>query len=263
MSSPAVPKDRIFPGISATETKLLVLANVCLKNDKVCHLVLNSLIMICLLTKWTTKIDYDKLASSAGIKASSAQTLFRNAKRKLDKLYADGNVDADGNGPQADISPEETPSKRGKSSTKAPQAPRTPKTPKSPKVPKTPKAPKTPRTPKGGKAAVDPDYSPTAKSASKVAKDNGRATAVTEPAGTATGSVAAPTAEPVSKPTIKPATTAEETKLHNVNEEGSDENEAEAALDLAVNQHLPESPLPDEEDDAYEEEVQEDNQSED
>ncbi|KAJ5486104.1 hypothetical protein N7530_000404 [Penicillium desertorum] len=242
MSSPAAPKDKIFPGISATETKLLVLANVCLKNDK---------------------IDYDKLASSAGIKASSAQTLFRNAKRKLDKLYADGNVDADGNGPQADISPEETPSKRGKSSTKAPQAPRTPKAPKSPKVPKTPKAPKTPKTPKGSKAAVDPDYSPTAKSASKIAKDGGRATAVTEPAGTSTGSVAAPTAEPVTKP----AATAEATKLHNVKEEGNDKadenNEAEATLDLAVNQHLPESPLPDEEDDAYAVEVQEDDQNED
>ncbi|KAJ6180547.1 hypothetical protein N7519_011008 [Penicillium mononematosum] len=246
MSSPAAPKDKIFPGISATETKLLVLANVCLKNDK---------------------IDYDKLASSAGIKASSAQTLFRNAKRKLDKLYADGNVDAGGNGPQADISPEETPSKRGKSSTKAPQAPRTPKTPKSPKVPKTPKAPKTPKTPKGSKAAVDPDYSPTTKSASKITKDGGRATAVTEPAGTATGSVAAPTAEPVIKPAAKPAATTEATKPHNAKEEGNgkadENNEAEATLDLAVNQHLPESPLPDEEDGAYEEEVQEDDQSED
>ncbi|CAG8909397.1 unnamed protein product [Penicillium egyptiacum] len=230
MSSPAAPKEKIFPGISATETKLLVLANVCLKNDKC-----------------TTKIDYDKLAFNAGIKASSAQTLFRNAKRKLDKLYADGNADADGNGPQAEISPEVTPSKRGKSNTKAP---RTPKTPKSPKALKTPKAPKTPKTPKGSKADVDPDFSPTTKSAAKIAKATSRETAVAKPAAeTATESAAAPTAEP--------AATAEATKLQTVKEEENDKadgiNEAEATLDLAVNQHLPESPLPYEEDGTYEE----------
>lgn len=47
MSAPA--KTTLFPGISVTETKLLVLANVCLKNDKVCYPVPCSHTLITLL----------------------------------------------------------------------------------------------------------------------------------------------------------------------------------------------------------------------
>ncbi|CAI7663327.1 unnamed protein product [Penicillium glandicola] len=239
MSSPAVPKEKLFPGISATETKLLVLANVCMKNDK---------------------IDYDKLASNAGIKASSAQTLFRNAKRKLDKLFLDDNADADGNGVQADLSPEETPSKRGKSNA-TPRTPKTPKAPKAPKTPKATKATKATKTAKATKGAADSDESPehatiksedspdhatadsestsTTKSAVKLAEDTTRETAVVEPF-------------------TETAATAEATKLQTEKEDegndDADEND-EAALDLAVNKHLPESPLPEEGDDIYDEEA--------
>ncbi|KAI2708516.1 hypothetical protein CBS147332_6577 [Penicillium roqueforti] len=255
MSSPAAPKQKLFTGISATETKLLVLANVCLKNDK---------------------IDYEKLALNAGIKASSAQTLFRNAKRKLDKMYGNSNADANANGATADLSPEETPSKRGKSTAKAPRTPKvllspkatkTSKTVKSPKATKTsktvksPKATKATKTSKGDKAATKteesadqvsamPELSPTtAKSAADVAGGTFHGATVTEPA-----------AEPSAS-----AATTEATKLQTEqDEEASDkiDNNDKAARDLAVNQHLPESLLA-KEDDTYEEEAQEDEQHQD
>lgn len=42
MANRGAPKEATsFAGLTATETKLLVLANVCLKNDKVCGLMLN------------------------------------------------------------------------------------------------------------------------------------------------------------------------------------------------------------------------------
>ncbi|KAJ5373958.1 hypothetical protein N7517_005964 [Penicillium concentricum] len=249
MSSPANSKDKLFPGISATETKLLVLANVCLKNDKV---------------------DYDKLAVNAGIKASSAQTLFRNAKRKLDKLFGDDNADTEGNGngngngAQADMSPEETPSKRGKSTAKA--KPRTPKAPKTPKIPKTPKTPKATKTPKGSKGAVkfeesedqipvDPELSPTTTSAAMFAEDTSRETAVVDP---------------FVEPFVEPAATVDATKGKTEDQDEGNENIGKYdktdgdALDLAVNQQLSESPLPQEEDDpSYEEDIQEDEEHED
>ncbi|KAJ5503376.1 hypothetical protein N7463_006250 [Penicillium fimorum] len=245
MSSPTNSKDKLFPGISATETKLLVLANVCLKNDKC-----------------TTKIDYDKLASNAGIKASSAQTLFRNAKRKLDKLFGDDNADADGSGngnsAQADLSPEETPSKRGKSAVKA--KPRTPKTPKPPKIPKTPK------TPKGSKSAVkfeesedqipvDPELSPATTSAAMFAKETSHETAV---------------ADPSAELSAESAATVDATKVKTEDQYKGNENinkydkTDEDALDLAMDQQLPESPLPREEDDpTYGGDMQEDEEHED
>ncbi|KAK4862490.1 hypothetical protein LT330_002623 [Penicillium expansum] len=227
MSSPAAPKTSLITGMSATETKLLALAHVCLKNDK---------------------IDYDKLALNAGIKSSSAQTLFRNAKRKLDKLYGDDNADGSGNGGQSDMSPEDTPSKRGKSNAKAPR---------TPKTPKTPKATKTPKTPKGGKAAIKSEenedqvsikleFDPTAtESATNLAEGVSRETAVAEPIRELT---AEPVIESLAESFAGPTATAEDIK---VKTEKADEND-EAALDMAVKQHLPESPLPDEEDDAYE-----------
>ncbi|KGO75681.1 hypothetical protein PITC_030330 [Penicillium italicum] len=253
MSSPAATKMSLFPGISATETKLLALAQVCVKNDK---------------------IDYDKLALNAGIKASSAQTLYRNAKRKLDKLYGDDNADADGSSGLTDLSPEDTPSKRGKSNARASR------TPKAPKTPKTPKTPKATKTPKGGKATIkseeDEDqvsvkleFGPTTtESAANLAEDSSRETAVAEPADElAAEPVIEPVIEPVAEYSAQPAATAEGINLKTEkDEEGNDkadEND-EAALDMAVNQHLPESPLPDEEDDTYkQDEVEEDDQHED
>lgn len=273
MSSPAAPKQSIIPGISATENKLLLLAHVCLKNGKVCHLVLSSLITMFLLTQWTKKIDYDKLASNAGIKASSAHTLFRNAKRKLDKLYGDDNADADGNGANADMSPEETPSKRGKSTAKSPRAPKTPKSPKAPKTPKTPRATKATKNPQSGKAAIKSEesaeqvsikreFSPiTTEFAAQLTEDTSLKTAVTE-------AFNEPAAEPVTEPSAEPPVTPDAIKLQTENDEEenykADEND-EAAFDLAVSQHLPESPLPEEEDDAYEDDAyeQEDEQHED
>ncbi|KAJ5791615.1 uncharacterized protein N7518_008626 [Penicillium psychrosexuale] len=248
MSSPAAPKEKLFAGISATETKLLVLANVCLKNDK-----------------WTTKIDYEKLALNAGIKASSAQTLFRNAKRKLDKMYGNSNADANANGTTADLLPEETPSKRGKSTAKAPRTPKvllSPKATKTSKTVKTPKATKATKTSKGDKAATKteesadqvsakPELSPTtAKSAADVTGGTFRDAAVTEPA-----------AEPVAEPSASAATTEATMLQTEQDEEASDkiDNNDKAARDLAVNQHLPESLLA-KEDDTYEEEAQEDEQ---
>ncbi|KXG53723.1 uncharacterized protein PGRI_007730 [Penicillium griseofulvum] len=235
MSSPSSSKEKLFPGISATETKLLVLANVCLKNDK---------------------IDYDKLAQSAGIKASSAQTLFRNAKRKIDKMYGDGKAGADETAVQDDLSPEETPTKRGKSNAKAKT--RTPKTPKSPKTPKTPKAPKTPKTPKGAKAAIKSESSPSVKSEVKHAEGISRETAVADSSAELSTDVA-----------VESTATAESAEIKTKEQADEDasavktEND-EAALDSAVNQKLPESPLssvPDEEDDAsYEEDLQEDDE---
>jgi hypothetical protein len=89
--------------------------------------------------------------------------------------------------------------------------------------------------PKGGKAVVDPDYSPTAKSASKVAKDNGRATAVT-------GFTARSRAASASFSSLPSSFT---------------------LWSLVASAVVAGLMVPDEEDDAYEEEVQEDNQSED
>ncbi|KAJ5964361.1 uncharacterized protein N7479_004237 [Penicillium vulpinum] len=242
MSSPTAAKDKLFPGISATETKLLVLANVCLKNDK---------------------IDYDKLALNAGIKSSSAQTLFRNAKRKLDKLYGDDNADADGSGAQADLSPEETPSKRGKSNAKAkPRTPRTPKTPKTPKAPKTPNATKATSNPKRGKVVIkseesgdqmpiDPELSLTIETTVKQAEDTSHETTISE---TATD----PIAEPVATGEANKLRTKQKEERHHV-EDKTDE----IVLDLAVNQHLPESPLPGKDDDeTYEHEAHDEEQDE-
>ncbi|KAF9247632.1 hypothetical protein DTO006G1_3199 [Penicillium roqueforti] len=239
MSSPAAPKEKLFTGISATETKLLVLANVCLKNDK---------------------IDYEKLALNAGIKASSAQTLFRNAKRKLDKMYGNSNADANANGATADLSPEETPSKRGKSTAKAPRTPKvllSPKATKTSKTVKSPKATKATKTSKGDKAATKteesadqvsakPELSPTtAKSAADVAGGTFHGATVTEPA-------------------TEPSASAATTEQTEQDEEASDkiDNNDKAARDLVVNQHLPESLLA-KEDDTYEEEAQEDEQHQD
>ncbi|KAI2676812.1 hypothetical protein DTO013E5_4639 [Penicillium roqueforti] len=239
MSSPAAPKEKLFTGISATETKLLVLANVCLKNDK---------------------IDYEKLALNAGIKASSAQTLFRNAKRKLDKMYGNSNADANANGATADLSPEETPSKRGKSTAKAPRTPKvllSPKATKTSKTVKSPKATKATKTSKGDKAATKteesadqvsakPELSPTtAKSAADVAGGTFHGATVTGPA-------------------TEPSASAATTEQTEQDEEASDkiDNNDKAARDLVVNQHLPESLLA-KEDDTYEEEAQEDEQHQD
>ena len=172
---------------------------------------------------------------NAGIKASSAQTLFRNAKRKLDKMYGNGNADANANDAPADLSPEETSSKRGKSTAKAP---RTPKIPKSPKAPKAPKAPKTPKTPKGDKAATKTEKSAgqvsanpiTTKSAADVAGGTFRDTAIAEPA-----------AEPVAEPSASATTTTEATKLQTEQDEEANDkidSNKEAARDLAANQPL-------------------------
>ncbi|KAG0153142.1 hypothetical protein Pdw03_2639 [Penicillium digitatum] len=249
MASPAAPKTSLFPGISATETKLLVLANVCLKNDK---------------------IDYDRLALNAGIKSSSAQTLFRNAKRKLDKLYGDNNADASGNGAQADMSPDDTPSKRGKSNAKA-KAPRTPKSPKAAKTPKTPKGTKPIKTLKGGKTSIkseeDEDQVPiklefdptTTEYAENLANDSSHETAVTEAVdelaiGPIAGSAAESAIEPVTGRFAEPAATADtfNFKTEQSEEEVDKADEIdEASLDLAVNDNLPMSPLPDEADDAH------------
>ncbi|KAJ5170397.1 uncharacterized protein N7500_003180 [Penicillium coprophilum] len=238
MSSPAASKDKLFPGISATETKLLVLANVCLKNDR---------------------IDYDKLALNAGIKASSAQTLFRNAKRKLDKLFGDDDANVDGNGAQADLTPVETPSKRGKSNAKAKL--RTPKTPKPPKNPKTSQAPKTPKGSKGAvkfaesgaQDTVDPKLSTITKPADIFAKDTTRETAIADPS---TDTLAASGATDKA-----PKVTAEDKEENEIANNSDKPNED--ALNLAVNQQLPESPSPKEEDDAPYEDVQENEEEDD
>ncbi|OQE39269.1 hypothetical protein PENCOP_c007G05048 [Penicillium coprophilum] len=247
MSSPAASKEKLFPGISATETKLLVLANVCLKNDR---------------------IDYDKLALNAGIKVSSAQTLFRNAKRKLDKLFGDDDANVDGNGAQDDLTPVETPSKRGKSNAKAkPRTPKTPKNPKTSQTPKTPKNPKTsqtPKTPKGSKGAVkfaesedqdtvDPKLSATTTSADIFADDTTRETAVADPF---TDSLAASGATDNA-----PKVNAGDKEDNGIANKSNKTNED--ALDLAVNQQLPESPSPKVEDGAPYEDVQEDEEQDD
>ena len=179
---------------------------------------------------------------NAGIKASSAQTLFRNAKRKLDKMYGNGNADANANDAPADLSPEETSSKRGKSTAKAPRTPKIPKSLKVPKPLKAPKAPKTPKTPKddkaatkteksAGQASASPELSPTTtKSAADVAGGTFRDTAIAKPA-----------AEAVAEPSASATTTTEATKLQaEQDEEANDkiDNNNEAARDLAAIQPL-------------------------
>ena len=175
---------------------------------------------------------------NAGIKASSAQTLFRNAKRKLDKMYGNGNADANVNGAPADLSPEETSSKRGKSTAKAPRTPKIPKSLKVPKPLKAPKAPKTPKTPKDDKAATKTEKSAgqvsanpiTTKSAADVAGGTFRDTAIAEPA-----------AEPVAEPSASATTTTEATKLQTEQDEEANDkidSNKEAARDLAANQPL-------------------------
>lgn len=247
MSAPAKPT--LFPGISATETRLLVLANVCLKNDKVCYPVSSSHTAIILLIQWTVKVDYDKLAANAGIKASSAHTLFRTAKRKLDKLYAAGHDNADG--ASATMSPEDSSSKRGKANGKAPRTIKSPKTPKSAKATKGDEAAIKSEAADDEEVSVKLEFSPlTADSdfAAALAEDTTRkatisaAESVTETAATANG--------------IKPKTEKEHAKVK------ADEKN-DAMLDMAVNQQLPESPLPNGEGDAYkQEEAQENGQLE-
>ncbi|CAI7586106.1 unnamed protein product [Penicillium viridicatum] len=228
MASPA--KTTLFPGISATETKLLVLANVCLKNDK---------------------IDYDKLASNAGIKASSAHTLFRTAKRKLDKLYAGDHANSDG--ASATMAPEDTPSKRAKANAKAPRTIKSPKTPKSAKATK------------GGKATVkseetDDQEVPIKLEFSHLTADFDFAAAFAEDT---TCKAAVASAEPVTEPATEPATSAIKPETEKEQANGKADENNDAALDQAVNQQLPESPLPDEGDDAgKQEEAQENGQPE-
>ncbi|KOS42208.1 hypothetical protein ACN38_g6881 [Penicillium nordicum] len=232
MSSPAKPI--LFPGISATETKLLVLANVCLKNDK---------------------IDYDKLAANAGIKASSAHTLFRTAKRKLDKLCADDHTNADD--ASATMSPEGSSSKRRKANAK------TPRTIKSPKTPMSPKTPKSAKATKGEKAAINSEeiddqdvsikleFSPLTADfefAAALAKDTTLKAAVAS---------AEPVGEPAAAESLtEPATTADAIKADTEKEQANvkADEDSDAVLDLAVGQQLPESPLNNEEDDAHNQE---------
>ncbi|KAL2698734.1 hypothetical protein AAEP93_010122 [Penicillium crustosum] len=224
MSSQAKPT--LFPGISATETKLLVLANVCLKNDK---------------------IDYDKLAANAGIKASSAHTLFRTAKRKLDKLYADDRANGDGASASAPMSPEDSSSKRGKANAKAPRAIKSPKTPKSAKATKGDEAAIKSEAADDQEVSVKLEFSP-------FTDDFDFAAGLTEDT---THKAAIAAAEPVTETAttadaIKPKTEEEHAKVK------ADENN-DAVLDLAVNQQLPESPLPDEEGDACKQEKAQEN----
>ncbi|KAJ5920481.1 hypothetical protein N7516_011339 [Penicillium verrucosum] len=281
MSSPAKPI--LFPGISATETKLLVLANVCLKNDK------------------TRKIDYDKLAANAGIKASSAHTLFRTAKRKLDKLCADDHTNADD--ASATMSPEGSSSKRRKANAKTPRTIKSPKTSMSPKTPKSAKATKSDKAAINSEETDDQDvsikleFSPltadfefaaalaedTTQEAAVAAAQSGTETAAlaedttckakaavaaAQP-GTETAALTKDTtlkapvaaAEPVGEPAAAESltelsTTADAIKPDTEKEQANvkaDEN-SDAVLDLAVDQQLPESPLHNEEDDAYKQE---------
>ncbi|KAJ5187482.1 hypothetical protein N7449_010476 [Penicillium cf. viridicatum] len=234
MSAPA--KTTLFPGISATETKLLVLANVCLKNDK-----------------WTIKIDYDKLASNAGIKASSAHTLFRNAKRKLDKLYADDHANADG--ASAAMSPEDTSSKRGKANAKAPRTLKPAKAPKSAKVTKGDKAAIKSGETDDQEVPVKLEFNPLTADfdfAAKFAEDTTHKAAV---------AAAEPVTETAAAESLtEPAATADAIKLETEKEQANvkaDENNA--ALELAVNQQLPESPLSDDKDDACKQETAQEN----
>lgn len=249
MSSPAKPT--LFPGISATETRLLVLANVCLKNDKVCYPIPSSHIIITLLIQLTVKVDYDKLAANAGIKASSAHTLFRTAKRKLDKLYADGHANADGASPT--MTPEDSSSKRGKANGKAPRTIKSPKTPKSPNTPKSAKATKGDKAGIKSEAADDQEV-PVKLEFSPLTADFDLAAALAEDT-TRKATIATP--ESLTEPattadSIKPKTEKEHAKVK------ADEKN-DAALELAVNQQLPESPLPDDEGDAYKQEKAQEN----
>lgn len=82
-----------------------------------------------LLTREMIKIDYEKLASNAGVKVSSAQTLFRNAKRKLDRAVGSDEDAAHGNDGDEEASNEGTPAKKGKGNTQAKKA-RTTKNPR-------------------------------------------------------------------------------------------------------------------------------------
>ncbi|CAI7613403.1 unnamed protein product [Penicillium palitans] len=241
MSSPAKPT--LFPGISATETRLLVLANVCLKNDKL-----------------TVKVDYDKLAANAGIKASSAHTLFRTAKRKLDKLYADGHANADGASPT--MTPEDSSSKHGKANGKAPRTIKSPKTPKSPNTPKSAKATKGDKAGIKSEAADDQDvhvkleFSPLTADfdlAAALAEDTTRKATIATPEPVTETTAAESLTEPATTAdAIQPKTEKEHAKVK------SDEKN-DAVLELAVNQQLPESPLPDEEGDAYKQEKAQEN----
>ncbi|KAJ9489579.1 hypothetical protein VN97_g3661 [Penicillium thymicola] len=277
MSSPAKPN--LFPGISATETKLLVLANVCLKNDK---------------------IDYDKLAANAGIKASSAHTLFRTAKRKLDKLCADDHTNADD--ASATMSPEGTSSKHRKANAKTPRTTKSPKTPKSAKATKGDKAAINSEGTDDQDVSIKLEFSPLTADfefAAALAEDTTRNAAVaaaaqpvvetagfvgdttckaavtaaqpgTEPAALAkdtTLKAAVAAAEPVgaAEPVAEPAaaesltefaTTADAIEPNIEKEQANvkaDENN-DAVLDLAVGQQLPEPPLHNEEGDAYKQE---------
>ncbi|KAJ5617756.1 hypothetical protein N7537_002870 [Penicillium hordei] len=231
MSSPAKPT--LFPGISATETRLLVLANVCLKNDK---------------------IDYDKLASNAGLKASSAHTLFRNAKRKLDKLYADDNANADG--ASATMSPEDTSSKRGKANTKAPRTLKSPKTPKSAKATKDDKAAIKSEGTDDQDVSVKLEFSPLSADfdfAANLAEDTTRKAAV---------AAAEPVTETAAAESLtEPATTADAIKLQTEKEQANvkADEDINAELELAVNLQLPESPLSADDDGAYKQEKAQEN----
>lgn len=227
------PKTTLFPGISVTETKLLVLANVCLKNDK---------------------IDYDKLAANAGIKASSAHTLFRNAKRKLDKMYADDHANADG--ASAAMSPEDASSKRGKANAKAPRTLKPAKAPKSAKVTK------------GDKAAIKSEETDDQEVPIKLEFDSLTADFdfAANLADDTTRKAAVAAAEPVTETATaesltEPATTADAIKLETKKEQANVKADEinNAVLELAVNQKLPESPLPDDKDDACKQEKAQEN----
>ena len=67
-------------------------------------------------------MDYDKIAAKAGVKVSSAHTLYRNAKRKVDKLFADDLAEVSSN--------DSAEPKKGKSRAQAP-APKKARTTKS------------------------------------------------------------------------------------------------------------------------------------
>ncbi|KAK9850919.1 hypothetical protein MYU51_011581 [Penicillium brevicompactum] len=78
--------EKLIPTLSSTETRLLAFS-----------------------TYWAdaSKVDYDELASLAGIMPSSARTLFRAAKRKMTKLVDEGASDDH-------PTPAKTPSKAGR-----------------------------------------------------------------------------------------------------------------------------------------------------
>lgn len=78
------------------------------------------------------QVDYDDLALNAGVMVSSARTLYRGARRKVDQFYAEAATNE--SQLNEDVSGDGSPVAKTKAGAKA--NPRSPKTPRKPKATK-------------------------------------------------------------------------------------------------------------------------------